>query len=136
MPDRPRDILFLCVNNSARSQMAEGIARFLAPASVRVSSAGSRPTEVHPLAVQALKEIGIDISGQSAKGLDAIDKESVDLVITLCADQVCPYFPGRVEQLHWPLDDPAEAHNLDAYRRTRDELNIRLKRLFQDPEVK
>jgi protein-tyrosine-phosphatase len=84
MPDRPRDILFLCVNNSARSQMAEGIARFLAPASVRVSSAGSRPTEVHPLAVQALKEIGIDISGQSAKGLDAIDKESVDLVITLC----------------------------------------------------
>ncbi|MFC1654774.1 arsenate reductase ArsC [Myxococcota bacterium] len=136
MPDQPRHILFLCVHNSARSQMAEGIARSLAPDSVKVSSAGSQPTRVQPLAVQALQEIGIDISGQRVKGLDAIDNESVDLVITLCDDQVCPYFPGRVEQFHWPLDDPAAADNLDAYRRTRDELIERLKRLFQEPEAK
>ena len=133
MPDRPRNVLFLCVNNSARSQMAEGIARSLLPDTVKVSSAGSRPAEVRPLAVEALKEIGIDISAQRAKGLDSIDQDSVDLVITLCHDQVCPYFPGRVEQLHWPLDDPAAADNLDAYRRTRDELTTRLRRLFQEP---
>lgn len=134
MPDRPRHVLFLCLNNSARSQMAEGIARSLLPDSVGVSSAGSKPTRVQPLAVEALKEIGIDISAQRAKGLDAINKESVDMVITLCADQVCPYFPGRVEQLHWPLDDPAAENTLDAYRRTRDELTARLERLFQEPE--
>ena len=136
MPNRPGNILFLCVNNSARSQMAEGIARSLLPDTVKVSSAGSQPTRVRPLAVEALKEIGIDISRQRSKGLDTIDKDSVDLVITLCHYQVCPYFPGRVEQLHWPLDDPAAEDNLDAYRRTRDELTVRLKRLFQEPEEK
>jgi len=133
MPERYGHVLFLCVNNSARSQMAEGIARSLLPDTVKISSAGSRPTRVQPLAVEALKEIGIDISDQRAKGLDGIDKSSVDLVVTLCTDQVCPYFPGRVEQLHWPLDDPAAEDSLDAYRRTRDELISRLKRLFQEP---
>jgi arsenate reductase len=136
MPDRPRNVLFLCVHNSARSQMAEGIARSLLPDSVKISSAGSKPTRVRPLAVEALKEIGIDISAQRAKGLNSIDKDNVDLVITLCHDQVCPYFPGRVEQLHWPLEDPGAQDTLDAYRRTRDELLGRLKRLFQEPEAK
>ena len=136
MPERYGHVLFLCVNNSARSQMAEGIARSLLPDAVKVSSAGSKPTAVQPLAVEALQEIGIDISAQRVKGLDSIDKGSVDLVVTLCADQVCPYFPGRVEQLHWPLDDPAEEDTLDAYRRTRDELAARLKRFFQEPEEK
>jgi arsenate reductase len=116
--------------------MAEGIARSLLPDTVKISSAGSEPAEVRPLAVEALREVGIDISAQQAKGLDAIDNQSVDMVITLCDDQVCPYFPGRVEQFHWPLDDPAAADNLEAYRRTRDELTVRLKRLFQDPEEK
>jgi len=136
MPERYGHVLFLCVNNSARSQMAEGIARSLLPDTVKISSAGSKPTQLQPLAVEALQEIGIDISAQRSKGLDAIDKESVDLAVTLCADQVCPYFPGRVEQLHWPLDDPAQEDNLEAYRRTRDELTARLKRLFQEPEEK
>jgi protein-tyrosine-phosphatase len=136
VPDRPRNVLFLCVNNSARSQMAEGIARSLAPDTVKISSAGSKPIRVQPLAVEALQEVGIDISAQRAKGLDTIDKDSVDLAITLCDDQVCPYFPGRVEQLHWPLEDPAAEDTLDAYRRTRDELVERLKRLFQEPEEK
>jgi arsenate reductase len=132
----PGHILFLCVNNSARSQMAEGIARSLAPESVNVSSAGSEPTHVRPLAVEALKEVGIDISNQTSKGLDTIDKDSVEAVITLCSDEICPYFPGKVAQMHWPLDDPAVEDNLDAYRRTRDELTQRLKRLFQEPEEK
>lgn len=129
-------VLFVCTHNSARSQMAEGIARSLAPDTVKIYSAGSKPTRVQPLAVEALQEAGIDISAQRAKGLDSIDNEGVDLVITLCDDQVCPYFPGRVEQLHWPLDDPAAEDNLDAYRRARDELTVRLKRLFQDPAEK
>jgi arsenate reductase len=116
--------------------MAEGIARSLAPDTVKISSAGSKPIRVQPLAVEALQEVGIDISAQRAKGLDTIDKDSVDLAITLCDDQVCPYFPGRVEQLHWPLEDPAAEDTLDAYRRTRDELVERLKRLFQEPEEK
>ena len=86
------------------------------------------------LAVQALMEIGIDISQQQSKGLDAIDMDSVDAVITLCSDQVCPYFPGQVMQLHWPLDDPAADGNIETYRRTRDELTLRLKRIFQESE--
>jgi arsenate reductase len=114
--------------------MAEGIARSLAPESVKVSSAGSQPSQVRPLAVEALQEIGIDISNQRSKGLDTIDKDSVDAVITLCSYEICPYFPGKVAQMHWPLDDPAAEDKLDAYRRTRDELSERLKRLFQEPE--
>ncbi|MGZ8474575.1 MAG: arsenate reductase ArsC, partial [Candidatus Deferrimicrobiaceae bacterium] len=82
---RPRHILFLCVANSSRSQMAEGIARSLAPLGVKVSSAGSSPAPVHPRAIQVLKEIGIDISGHRSKGLDSIDAGSIDAVITLCA---------------------------------------------------
>ena len=92
---RPRHILFLCVANSARSQMAEGIARSLAPPGVKVSSAGSSPASVRPQAIRALKEIGIDISGHRSKGLDSIDAGSVDAVITLCAEEVCPVFLGK-----------------------------------------
>ena len=92
---RPRHILFLCVANSARSQMAEGIARSLAPPGVKVSSAGSSPASVRPQAIQVLKEIGIDISGHQSKGLDSIDAGSVDAVITLCAEEVCPVFLGK-----------------------------------------
>src|SRR5512146_3362024 len=90
----PRHLLFLCVANSARSQMAEGIARALAPAGVKVSSAGSAPSRLNPLAVRALAEIGLDISGQRAKGLDQIPPGDVDAVVTLCAEEVCPVWLG------------------------------------------
>jgi len=132
---KPSHILFLCVANSARSQMAEGIARSLAPGSVQVSSAGSNPTEVRPEAIAALAEIGIDISGHQSKSVDTVDAAAVKAVITLCADEVCPAFPGHPLQLHWGLPDPAAAPGgdeavLDSFRHVRDELHRRLSHLF------
>jgi len=134
---RTRHILFLCVANSARSQMAEGIARSLVPKGVRVSSAGSVPSFVRPHALQVLKEIGIDISGHRSKGLGSIDAGSVDAVITLCAEEVCPVFLGKAMRLHWGLPDPAretgnEDRKLAAFRSVRDELRRRLELLFKN----
>jgi arsenate reductase len=99
-------ILFMCVANSARSQMAEGLARNLLH-NVEVMSAGSRPSKVNPYAIEALAEQAIDISGHRSKSVDEIDSNHVDLVITLCAEEVCPVFLGRVSRLHWPIPDPA-----------------------------
>jgi arsenate reductase len=100
-------ILFLCVANSARSQMAQGLARNMLGRDVEVLSAGSRPSKVNPYAIEAMSEIGIDISGHRSKSVDDLDAASVDVVITLCADEVCPLLPGRVRRLHWPIPDPA-----------------------------
>lgn len=100
-------ILFLCVANSARSQMAEGLARKMLGTGVEVLSAGSRPSKVNPYAIEAMSEIGIDISGHRSKSVDDVDAAAVDTVITLCADEVCPILPGRVQRLHWPIPDPA-----------------------------
>ena len=132
---RPRHILFLCVQNSARSQLAEGVARFLAPPGVTVSSAGSSPAFVRPQAIQVLKEIGIDISGHRSKSIEEIDSASVDAVVTLCAEEVCPVFLGNAVRLHWGLPDPAKVPGndearLNAFRATRDELFRRMKLLF------
>lgn len=134
---RPSHILFLCVANSARSQMAEGIARSLAPTGVKVSSAGSEPSSVRPQAIQVLKEIGIDISGNKSKGFEEIDAPSVDTVITLCADEVCPAWLGKATRIHWGLQDPAretgnEDRKLAAFRRIRDELQKRIGQLFNN----
>ncbi len=131
----PRGVLFLCVANSARSQIAEGLARRLAPPGVRVWSAGSEPGTIHPLAVQVLTEAGVDASAQRSKGLDAVPLDEVDLVVTLCAEEVCPLFPRPVRKLHWPLPDPAraagtDAERLAAFRAVRDDLAARLPTLF------
>jgi protein-tyrosine-phosphatase len=131
----PRHVLFLCVANSARSQMAEGIARSLAPRSVKVSSAGSEPSRLNPIAVTALAEIGIDISHHRSKSVNDIPPDDVDVVITLCADEVCPVFLGKTLRVHWGLPDPAavtgdEGARLDAFRGARDELRRRLERVF------
>jgi len=124
-------VLFLCVANAARSQMAEALARALYGDRVRVQSAGSMATRVHADAVTAMKDRGIDISGARSKSVDTIDPASVDLVITLCAEEVCPAWPGRIERLHWPLPDPAAAgaDRLERFRATRDELERRLNEL-------
>ena len=132
----PRGLLFLCVANSARSQMAEGIARSLAPAGVEVFSAGSNPGKLNPLAVQALAEIGIDISGHFSKGMSEVPAARVDAVITLCAEEVCPAWLGRAHRLHWGLPDPAaaggdDAARLQSFRDVRDELRRRLGILFR-----
>lgn len=131
----PRHVLFLCVANSARSQMAEGIARSLAPAGVTVSSAGSRPSRVNPLAIRALDELGIDIRAHRSKSVDTIPPEGVDAVITLCAEEVCPVFLGAARRIHWGLPDPAgagstEEERLQAFRDVRDELRRRLSVVF------
>src|SRR5512136_1574057 len=101
--------------------MAEGIARTLAPAGVKVSSAGSAPSRLNPLAVRALAEIGLDISGQYSKSVNDIPPDGVQAVITLCAEEVCPVFLGRARRIHWGLPDPAgngatEAEQLQSFR--------------------
>lgn len=128
---KPKHVLFLCVANSARSQMAEGIARSLAPAGVKVSSAGSAPSKLNPLAVQALDELGLDIRAQFSKSVNDIPPEDVDVVVTLCAEEVCPVFLGKAMRVHWGLPDPAgvagdAAARLQAFRDVRDELKRRL----------
>ena len=123
-------ILVLCTGNSCRSHLAEGILRAAAGESFRVASAGSKPAgHVHPLAIRAMQEIGIDISGHRSKHLTEFLDQPVETVITVCgnADQACPTFPGQVNRHHWPFDDPAhatgsEAEQLQVFRRVRDEI--------------
>ena len=135
----PRGVLFLCVANSARSQMAEGIARFLAPPDVTVWSAGSKPTRVRPEAIAALAEIGIDISGHGSKSVSEVPADEIDTVITLCGEEECPVFLGGARRLHWGLRDPAsvggsDTDRADAFRHTRDELRRRLAAVFAHGE--
>lgn len=126
-----KGILFLCVANSARSQMAEGLARMIFRDRVAVQSAGSRPTRVNPHAIAVMQEVGVDLATHRSKSVDEIDPETVDLVITLCAEEVCPVYPGRIERLHWPFPDPAgvdgpEEEQRAAFRRVRDQIRARL----------
>ncbi len=132
-------ILFLCVANSARSQMAEGLARQILGPDYTIQSAGSKPSFVHPLAIQALSERGIETAVQSSKSVQEIDLGQVDLVITLCAEEVCPVVSGPLQRRHWPLPDPAapaesEAAQLDHFRQVRDDLVLRLQALKRELE--
>ncbi len=127
------NVLFLCVANSARSQIAEGLGRAMAPAGVSVMSAGSAPTQVRPEAIEVLAEVGIDISTHRSKGLDSVSIEAVDTAITLCAEEECPLLPGDVTRLSWALPDPASAPDetrLQAFRDTREEIRRRLTAFF------
>lgn len=131
----PRHLLFMCVANSARSQMAEGMARALAPRGVTISSAGSEPAFVRPEAITVMKEIGIDIEDQYSKALDRVEVDSVQVVVTLCAEEVCPAFLKPVPRLHWPIPDPAAIEGdgetqLAAFREARDAIRDRLYVLF------
>lgn len=130
---KSQSILFLCVANSARSQMAEGLARSILGPSVRVQSAGSEPSTVNPYAVEAMREIGIDISGHTSKSVQTIDPASIDTVVTLCAEEVCPLFLGKVHRLHWPVEDAASSdpsltreQMLARFRKARDEIRAKL----------
>lgn len=129
-----RRVLILCTGNSARSQMAEGLLRNLGRDRVEVFSAGVAPTHVRPEAIEAMREIGIDISSQRSKSIDEFTGQAFDYVITVCdnANQECPIFPGKTERIHWSIEDPAavrgnEQAKLAAFRRVRDELNDRLR---------
>lgn len=131
----PRCVLFLCVHNSARSQLAEGLARSSAPAGVTVWSAGTDPRGVNPFAVRVMEEIGIDIRGQASKRMEEVPWREADTVVTLCgeADEVCPTVAADVRRVHWPLPDPTRApdpERLEAFRRARDEIRWRVASLW------
>lgn len=132
---KPTSLLFLCVANSARSQMGEGIARQFFPG-VRIQSAGSHPSQVNPYAIEVLAEQGIDATTHTSKSVHDIDPATVDLVITLCAEEVCPLFLGKAERLHWPIPDPASDDPTltpdllrERFRAGRDEIRKRLEQL-------
>jgi arsenate reductase len=131
----PRRVVFLCVHNSARSQMAEGFARAMAPKGVEVWSAGMQPRSVHPVAIEVMHELGIDISGQRSKPLADVPLAEADTVVTVCdeADEVCPPVAAGVRRVHWPLPDPAAAPEKDrpnAFREARDEIHWRVSSLW------
>ena len=127
-------VLFLCSQNSARSQMAEGFLRAFAPDRFEVQSAGTRATRVHPLAVAAMREVGIDISKQTSKSVDAVG-EAWDVVVTVC-DSSCPVPPRSGLKLRWKLPDPAaasgtRAERLEIFRGIRDSVQSRVRLLAQ-----
>src|SRR5258706_9725985 len=106
MTGRKPSLLFLCVANSARSQMAEGLARMMFGDRATLQSAGSQPSRVNPYAIEVMREVGADLASHTSKSVDTIDPSSVDTVITLCAEEVCPVFLGTARRLHWPIPDP------------------------------
>ena len=128
----PTHLLFLCVANSARSQIAEGLARHLAPPTWLVQSAGSVPSHVRPQAIAVMREVGIDITQQWSKGVEEITPDSVDCIITLCAEESCPNALMDKERLHWPIPDPVGDDDLSAeqqiarFRQARDQISTLL----------
>lgn len=129
------NILFLCVANSARSQLAEGLARQMFPDD-EVKSAGSHPGKLNPFAIAVMKEVGIDISQHFSKSYDDLSPKfivNLDYVITLCAEEICPTMVSRAKKLHWPFTDPAtkeilpEEQSLKRFREARDGIEARLK---------
>ena len=126
-------VLFLCTHNSARSQMAEGFLRALAGDRFEVASAGTEATRVHPLAIRAMADVSIDISGHASKVVDALVDQPWDYVITVCdaANEACPVFPRKSSRLHWSFEDPSraagsDAQRLDVFRRVRDQIARRI----------
>ncbi len=129
---RPR-VLFLCTHNSARSQMAEGFLRALAGDRFEACSAGTEKTFVNPLAIRAMAELGIDISGHASKRYEDVTPPPWDYLITVCddANERCPFVPGTVKRLHWSFEDPSRAtgdeeRRLAVFRRVRDQIRARL----------
>lgn len=127
---RPERIAFLCVGNSARSQMAEALLRHLAPSAdwpLTVRSAGSDPGEPHPLALDVLAELDAEPDSPSSDHVDELDLSRTDAIVTLCDDEVCPVAPDVTLQFDWPFEDPARSDDVDVFRRVRDDLHHRLK---------
>ena len=134
-------VLILCTGNSARSQMAEAFLRDMAGDRFEVESAGISPSNVRPEAIEAMREVGIDISSHRSKSTHEFATREFDYVITVCdnARESCPVFPGRAERIHWSFDDPAavegdEHTRMEAFRRVRDEILGRLRAFVDSPE--
>lgn len=131
----PEKLLFLCIHNASRSQIAEGFARTMAPPGAVVMSAGSEPRGLHPLAIEVMAEVGIDISHHASKSLADVDWRSADTVVTLCAEdaQACPTVEAEVRRVFWLLPDPSlvpKEQQLDAFREVRDEIRWRIASLW------
>jgi arsenate reductase len=129
----PTRVLVLCTGNSARSQMAEGLLRHRGGTRYQVFSAGINPSIVNPLAIEAIREVGIDISHHHSKSVVEFADEEFDYIITVCdnANENCPIFPGHAQRIHWSFDDPAMAEGsqkerLSVFRRVRDEIAARI----------
>src|SRR5690625_32059 len=130
-PMSKKSVLFVCVHNAGRSQMAAGFLRHLGGDAIEVRSAGSVPAdEINPAAVEAMAEVGIDIRSESPKLLTTESVEASDVVITMGCGDACPYFPGKRYE-DWPLDDPA-GQGLEAVRPIRDEIKSRIEALVAD----
>lgn len=134
-------ILFMCVANSARSQLAEGLARHLFGKTAEIESAGSQPSKLNPFAIHTMRELGIDISGQYSKSVSGLSPrflKDLDYVITLCAEEVCPVVLSKAKRLHWPLTDPvgedgsSNEDRLKRFRATREALQSHLTALKQE----
>lgn len=134
MTDPKFRVLFLCTHNSARSQMAEALLRHVGGDHFEVHSAGTEPSRVHPLAIRAMGEIGLDITNNESKSLDQYLGDDFDYVITVCdqANESCPVFPGDPKRIHWSFPDPSavegtEEERLKAFASIRDQLRMRLR---------
>jgi arsenate reductase len=131
----PVGVLFLCIHNSSRSQMAEGFARAMAPPGATIWSAGHQPSRVHPDAIAVMREVGVDISDQRSKHIDEIPLQSIDTLVTLCgeAEEACPVVRADVRRVHWPLPDPSrapEGSRTQVFREVRDEIRWRVSALW------
>jgi arsenate reductase (thioredoxin) len=129
-PDKP-SVLFVCVHNAGRSQMAAGWLRHLAGDTVEVRSAGSEPADrINPVAVEAMREVGIDITAQTPRKLDYATAETSDVLVSMGCGDACPVFPGK-RYLDWDLDDPA-GQGIDSVRRIRDDIRGRVEQLVTE----
>lgn len=136
-PDQKASVLFVCTHNSARSQMAEGLLRHRYGDRYAVYSAGTEPSGVNPFAIEAMRDMGIDISGHTSESIDAYTDQSIDYVVTVCdsAKENCPYFPARRQNMHQSFPDPSaatgsDAEKLDTFRRVRDDIAAWLDETF------
>lgn len=134
-----QQLLFLCVANSARSQMAEGLARRIFGDRLGVQSAGSEPSVVNPYAIEVMRELGIDLTTHHAKSVQSIDPDAIGTVVTLCAEEVCPVFLGNARRLHWPIADPASTDSsmprdqmLTRFRTARDTIREKLEHFARE----
>ena len=139
MNNETKSILFLCVANSARSQMAEGLGRMIFGDRMSVMSAGSEPSKVNAYAIEVMREVGVDLTAHHSKSVQTIDPAGVETVITLCAEEVCPVFLGKARRLHWPIPDPASKdpsvpreEMLARFRTARDTIHNMLEKFARD----
>ena len=139
---KKKKILFICTGNACRSQIAHGLLKDLSSETFEVFSAGSQPSKVHPISIEVMEEIGIDISKHTSNHIDDYINKNIDIVITVCdsANNTCPTFPGDVKRIHWSIDDPFRGWNFDLnqlsnFRQTREEIKSRVLKFIQEYKI-